>query len=150
MFVRDDDPPTRKPSKTPGPGCYKSMWSFPQIGGTLKFMVFVRENPFVKWMMTGGTPMTQDTSISVVGDIPQPPLEGASNMPRNPLGCTPKQKANPRRQQVHGCRLLMPRKIGCLETQRSLSCDVRTKDTGICVGHPQHEWFILGKSNETH
>ena len=39
-------------------------------GGTLKWMVFVREIPTKIWMMTGGTPMTQETSMWL-----QPPEE---------------------------------------------------------------------------
>ena len=33
--------------------------------GGLPTMVFFRENPNLKWMMTGGTPMTQETPLDV-------------------------------------------------------------------------------------
>ena len=40
------------------------IWGFPaRHGGTPNWMVFLMENPHLKWMMTGGTPMTQETSI---------------------------------------------------------------------------------------
>ena len=32
-------------------------------GGTPKQIVYFKENPIQKWMMTGGTPMTQETSL---------------------------------------------------------------------------------------
>ena len=37
---------------------------FPEInGGTPNNGWFIRENPNLKWMMTGGTPLFQETSI---------------------------------------------------------------------------------------
>ena len=33
-------------------------WGYPKFAGWL-----IKENPNLKWMMTGGTPMTQETSI---------------------------------------------------------------------------------------
>ena len=31
------------------------------MGGIQKWLVFVREHPNLKWMMTGGSPVTQET-----------------------------------------------------------------------------------------
>ena len=42
---------------------YHYIWGFPINGGTPKWMVFKMKNAIQKWMMTGGTPMTQETSI---------------------------------------------------------------------------------------
>ena len=38
-------------------GGSSSSWGYPN-----SWMVFVRENPNLKWMRTGGTPMTQETT----------------------------------------------------------------------------------------
>ena len=43
----------------PNLGISIEKWGYPQK----RWMVFVSENPNLKWMMTGGTTMTQETSI---------------------------------------------------------------------------------------
>ena len=39
------------------------IWGFPEMGGTPIAGWFIMENTNLKWMRTGGTPMTQETSI---------------------------------------------------------------------------------------
>ena len=43
---------------------YSFMGAFHKYGIPNSWMVFVRENPNLTWMMTGGTPMTQETTKS--------------------------------------------------------------------------------------
>ena len=40
------------------------------MGGTPTWMVFVRENPNEKWMMTGGTPISGNLHIVVKTFLP--------------------------------------------------------------------------------
>ena len=44
-------------------GIFMQFGGFHGHGGTQKWVVFVRGNPIRKWMMPGGSPMTQETSI---------------------------------------------------------------------------------------
>ena len=39
------------------------IWGFPEMGGTPIAGWFIMENTNLKWMRTGGTPMTQETSV---------------------------------------------------------------------------------------
>ena len=39
------------------------------MGYPHSWMVFFMENPNLKWMMTGGTPMTQETPISGIDSL---------------------------------------------------------------------------------
>ena len=47
-----------------------------------------RENPNLKWMMTGGTPMTQETIIESPETMydPERPLKGIFRLTRQNLG----------------------------------------------------------------
>ena len=57
------------------------------MGGLLKWgypnswMVWFRENPNLKWLMTGGTPRTQETSILILLQIHS--AAGASHVARD-------------------------------------------------------------------
>ena len=45
---------------------FTSIWRFPKSWGFPKlWMVYLMENPLLKWMITRGTPMTQETSKSM-------------------------------------------------------------------------------------